>query len=277
MQDDANAPDLVREAEVIAEGLKGAGIVARLLGATAIRMHAHQYVELHKALGRELSDLDFASYGQQREEIERYFTKELNYQMLNAAITPGLLVDRCIFFDETGAKPRVDVFLDKLQMNHVIDFRNRLETYYPTVPVTELVLEKLQIVKINEKDIKDLIVLLLAHEIGESGSDTVDAKYIAKLLSKDWGFYYTVSSNLKKLEPMTNKYEVLKEELRREVLSKARKLHEYVESEPKGARWKMRAKVGSSVSWYNEVEEVERAEWTKGLVLNASKGEKERT
>jgi hypothetical protein len=267
MKDDANASDLVREAEVIADGLKGAGIVARLLGATAIRMHSHQYAELHEALGRQLSDIDFASYSQQREQIEQYFTRELKYQMLGAAITPGLLMDRCIFFDETGAKPRVDVFLDRLQMNHVIDFRDRLETYYPTIPVTELMLEKLQIVKINEKDIKDLIVLLLAHEIGESGDDTVDGKYVAKLLSRDWGFYYTVSSNLKKLEAMIDKYDVLKEEFRREVLSKARRLEEYVEREPKSMRWKMRAKVGPSVLWYNEVEEVERAEWAKGVVL----------
>lgn len=267
MKDNAVASDLVREAEVMADGLKGTGILARLLGATAIRMHAHQYTELHEALGRQLSDIDFASYSQQREKIEQYFTKELKYQMLGAAITPGLLMDRCIFFDETGAKPRVDVFLDKLQMNHLIDFRGRLETYYPTIPITELVLEKLQIVRINEKDIKDLIVLFLAHEIGESGSDTVDAKYIAKLLSKDWGFYYTVSSNLKKLEPMTKKYEVLNEDFRREVLSKARRLEEYIEREPKNTKWKIRAKVGPSVSWYNEVEEVERAEWTKGLVL----------
>lgn len=267
MTDAANAHDFVREAQAIADALKDAGIVARVLGATAIRMHAHQYTELHEALGRELSDLDFASYNKQREQIEEYFTKELKYQMLNAAITPGLLMDRCIFFDETGAKPRVDVFLDKLQMNHVIDFRNRLETYYPTIPITELLLEKLQIVKINEKDIKDLTVLLLAHEIGGSGPDTVDAKYIAKLLSKDWGFYYTVSSNLKKLEPLTAKYEVLKEELRREALAKAKRLEEYIENEPKGTRWKMRAKMGPSVPWYNEVEEVERAEWAKGVVL----------
>ena len=260
--------DLVHEAEVIVDGMKGAGIMARILGATAIRMHAHQYTDLHQALGRQLSDVDFAAYSLERERIEQYFTKELKYQMLNAAITPGLLMDRCIFFDDVGGRPHVDVFLDKLTMNHVIDFRHRLETYYPTIPVTELMLEKLQIVKINEKDIKDLIVLLLAHEIGESGTDTIDGKYIAKLLSKDWGFYYTVVTNLKKLEPMISKYDALKEDLRREVLSKASSLEEYIEREPKSLGWKMRSRVGPSVTWYNEVEEVERAEWTKGVVLS---------
>jgi hypothetical protein len=61
------------------------------------------------------------------------------------------------------------------------------------------------------------------------------------------------------------------------VLSKARRLEEHIEREPKSTKWKMRAKVGPSVSWYNEVEEVERAEWTKGVVVNASKREKEGT
>jgi len=263
-------PDFVRDAEAMTDGLKGAGITARILGGTAIRIHAHQYVDLHKALGREMWDFDFAAYSQQRQRIEEYFTKELKYQMLNAAITPGLLMDRCIFFDEVGGKPHVDVFLDKLSMNHVIDFRRRLEIYYPTIPVTELMLEKLQIVKINEKDIKDLIVLLLAHEVSEStsDSDTIEGKYIAKLLSKDWGFYYTVSTNLKKLEAMTTKYEILKEELRRDMLSKANRLLEIIDKEPKTMGWKMRSKIGPSVTWYNEVEEVERAEWTKGVVIN---------
>jgi hypothetical protein len=54
-------------------------------------------------------------------------------------------------------------------MNHIIEFKDRLEKDYPTIPLEELMLEKLQIVKINEKDIKDLIVLILEHEIGENG------------------------------------------------------------------------------------------------------------
>jgi hypothetical protein len=66
---------------------------------------------------------------------------------------------------------------------------------------------------------------------------------------------------------MTDKYDILREDLRREVVSKAKRLGEFIDKEPKGTKWKMRARVGPSVSWYNEVEEVERAEWTKGLVL----------
>ena len=36
----------------------------------------------------------------------------------------------------------------------------------PTIPVTELLLSKLQIVKINEKDVVDVVLLLLDHPIG---------------------------------------------------------------------------------------------------------------
>lgn len=258
---------MVHEASRIVDELTATGIIIRVLGATAIRMHAHQHAELHIALGRELSDLDFAAYGKQRERVEEYFTKKLGYQIYSPAASIGLLMDRCIFFDKAGVMPRVDVFLDKLQMNHVIDFSNRLETYYPTVPVTELLLEKLQIVKINEKDIKDLIILLLAHQLDETGTDVIDENYIAKLLSRDWGFYYSVTSNLHKLESMIKQYAILGDEARREVVSKIGRLTRRLEREPKSARWRMRARVGASMTWYNEVEEVERADWTKGITI----------
>ncbi len=61
----------------------------------------------------------------------------------------------------------------------------------------------MQIVEINEKDLKDSIVLLRAHTVGDTDKDTINAKRIAKLLADDWGFYYTVTTNLKKLKDYT--------------------------------------------------------------------------
>jgi hypothetical protein len=262
----AQSPDLVSEAVKIVDSLQSAGLVARILGATAVRIHAHDYLNLHKALGRELSDLDFVAYGRQRDEIERHFAQELKFKMITAAVTPGLFMDRCIFFDESGSR-RVDVFLDKLQMNHTIDFRNRLETSYPTIPLTELLLEKLQIVKINEKDVKDTIVLFLAHEVGESGEETIDANYVSKLLSNDWGFYYTVSANLEKVRTLAQGYSALTDKNKSVISSRIGKLLYHIEEQPKSLRWKLRARIGTSQRWYNEVEEVERAEWLRDIVL----------
>ena len=38
----------------------------------------------------------------------------------------------------------------------------------------------------NEKDKKDAIVLVRAHEVGESDDRTINAKHIAKIIANDW-------------------------------------------------------------------------------------------
>ncbi|MEM3732984.1 MAG: hypothetical protein QXK81_05690 [Candidatus Bathyarchaeia archaeon] len=257
--------DFAAEAVKMVEEANKAGIILRIMGATAVRIHCSNNVSLHKALGRELTDIDFVAYSKQREKIEKLFTQVFKYEMVKAALTPGLFANRCIFFDREGKKPHIDVFLDKLEMNHTIEFKDRLEKDYPTIPLAELFLEKAQIVKINEKDIKDLMVLLLEHEVGESDKEVINVGYIAKILSKDWGFYYTVTTNLNKVKAFLGKYEALTDEQRKIIEAKINKFLEVIEKEPKTLGWKLRAKVGPTKKWYNEVEEVERAEHLKGL------------
>jgi hypothetical protein len=252
--------DFAAEAIKIVEEANKAGVILRIMGATAIRIHCPNSVSLHKALGRELTDMDFIGYSKQREKIEKFFTQEFKYEIVKAALTPGLFVNRCIFFDKTGKKPHIDVFLDKLEMNHTIDFKDRLKEDFPTIPLAELFLEKMQIVKINEKDIKDTMVLLLEHNLGDSDKEVINIEYITKILSKDWGFYYTVTTNLNKVKAFLEKYEALTNEQRKIISEKIDKLLEHIEKEPKTLSWKIRAKVGPAKKWYNEVEEVERAE-----------------
>lgn len=86
----------------------------------------------------------------------------------------------------------VDIFFDRLSFCHSIDFRGGLKLDSPTSTVTDMLLEKMQIVEINEKDLKDSIILLRQHEVGGVGVETIDGNYIAKLLANDWGFNYTV-------------------------------------------------------------------------------------
>ena len=102
---------------------------------------------------------------------------------------------RQIFNDKEGNKA-IDVFLGKLEMCHVIDYSDRLDIDSPTVPLAELLLQKLQIAQTNEKDIQDTLILLREHEIGSTDKDEVNADYVAQVLSNEWGFNYTVSLNL---------------------------------------------------------------------------------
>jgi hypothetical protein len=257
--------EMIREALKTVEAAQKAGLILRIIGAGAVRIHCSNNLTLHKALGRTLSDIDYIAYSKQRDKIEKFFVDELKYELVKAAITPGLFMERSIFIDKTGNRPHVDVFYDRLRMNHIIEFKDRLEKDYPTIPLEELMLEKLQIVKINEKDIKDLIVLILEHEIGENGKEIVDGTHIARILARDWGFYYTVTTNLNKVESFLQKYEVLTQENREIASTRIKKLLKYIEDEPKPLKWKLRAKIGPTTKWYEEVEEVERVELPKEL------------
>jgi hypothetical protein len=233
------------------------GIVLRMLGASAIRLHCPHNQSLLNALKRMITDIDFAAYGKQKTEVVRFLT-EHGYRP-RQHLTIGAFVGREIF--EHGDGTHVDVFFDKLEYCHTIYFRNRLERDRPTIPLSELLLEKTQIVQINEKDLKDLAIMLLEHEIGDVDGETINAKEIAKTLSNDWGFYYTFTTNIAKVEDLIQKYEILTEENKKLIKQRIASLLEYVESEPKTTSWKLRARVGPRKKWYRDVEEVDRADW----------------
>ena len=94
----------------------------------------------------------------------------------------------------------VDVFYEKLDFCHAIALQDRLQVDAPTLPLAELLLAKLQIVKITEKDFVDMIALLLEHELGEDDRTTLNAARIAKLCAEDWGLWRTATRISDKLE-----------------------------------------------------------------------------
>jgi hypothetical protein len=237
------------------------GIHLRLLGAMAFRVHCPVHQDLQVSMHRVLTDLDFAAYYKQEKAIDKFFVGELGFEPQAAALTPGLMIGRKIYEDAEDRRPHVDVFFDKLDMCHVVSWeKGRLEIDKLTLCLADLMLEKLQIVHINEKDIIDLMMLLREHEIGASDDDTINGEYIAKLMAKDWGFYYTSTTNLNKVKSLLAEYAVLSADDREIISARADALLARIDSEPKSVGWKLRAKVGTKKQWYNDVEEVERAE-----------------
>ena len=210
---------------------------------------------------RVLTDLDFAAYYKQEKAIDKFFVKELGFESQTASLTPGLMIGRKIYEDAEDRRPHIDVFFDKLDMCHVVSWeKGRLEIDKLTLSLADLMMEKLQIVHINEKDVIDLIMLLREHEIGSSDDETINGEYIAKVMSKDWGFYYTSTTNLNKVKALLGEYEVLTAADREVISGRVDTLLGMIEKEPKSVGWKVRAKVGTKKQWYNDVEEVERAE-----------------
>lgn len=241
----------VTEALRIIEEADEQGILLRLMGAIAIRLHSPEHAYLHQKLGRFITDIDYVAYEKQSSKIEKFF-EDQNYsrRMLSFSFALG---GRMIFTNNSDGR-HIDVFLNRLEMCHKIDYKKRLEIDTPTVPLAELLLQKMQIVKISEKDIIDTTMLLLAHKLGETDEDTINVKYIAKILSKEWGFYYTVTTNLKKVSSLMRKFDVLSEEDKEAVGTRIDELIKRLDEEPKSRSWKMRAKVGTSKKWYKEVD-----------------------
>jgi hypothetical protein len=149
----------------------------------------------------------------------------------------------------------VDVFFDELFFCHPIPLRDRLALDYPTITPTDLLLEKMQIVELNPKDVKDSLVLLLEHPLDSEKPDAIDGAYIARLLAGDWGFYYTVTRNLEKLHHHIADYGALGRGEGELVGQRLNELRKTIEEEPKTSKWKLRARIGPRVKWYQEVAE----------------------
>lgn len=254
----ANFSDFAKEIRRIISEADERKIPLRIMGGAAIRMHCPTHEDLYERLKRTPKhDMDFVTYGKFRPLTKQLFV-DLGYEpYISLMLTGATGRHRQIFNDKEGNKA-IDVFLGKLEMCHVIDFEGRLEADSPTVPLAELFLQKLQVVQLNEKDIQDAIILLIEHDIGDSDKDEINAPYVSSILAKEWGFYYTVITNLSKVEKFLQGYKVLSDSDKTIVSERIQKITSKIEAAPKTMGWKMRARVGPSVKWYNLVEEVQR-------------------
>jgi hypothetical protein len=249
----------LREAEAIIDAAEREGVQLRLLGAIAVIKHCPQYIWLHEATNRELTDIDYMAYSSQERQIREVLTG-LGYEVkggTGSGVTLGVWSSREIYVDPRGARHNVDVFYDKLDFCHPIEFKGRLELDSPTIPLSDIVLEKLQIVEINEKDLKDLMIMFLEHPVAarDASREEIDADYIADRLSKDWGFYYTVNLNLDRVLDFLPRYEAFTAEHRATIERRIAELRALVEDRPKSMKWKMRARVGTKQKWYRDVAE----------------------
>jgi hypothetical protein len=159
-------------------------------------------------------------------------------------------------FNDLGNGRHCDVFLDKLEFCHDIVFLERLEVDSPTVPLAELLLEKMQIVNLNEKDVIDSVMLLREHQVGDSDAETINSTRIANLTAHDWGLWKTVTTNLTRMEQLIPEMAKLSDGDRKDVMAKIDSLLLRIYDEPKSTSWKMRAKVGEKRKWYRDVEEL---------------------
>ncbi|MGC8849917.1 MAG: hypothetical protein ACP5QI_05535 [Candidatus Bathyarchaeia archaeon] len=265
-----NDEDFIGEALKIVEAAERRGITLRILGALAIRLHSGEHSRLHVGLERlgtdkSFTDIDLIAYGKERHKVRALMEDDLGFK-----ISPQTLLmhgkERLIYWHTEGLY-HVDVFFDKLRFSHDIDFgdepkNGRLSIDYPTIPLAELLLEKLQIHDITEKDIKDVIVLLRAHRLAERDEEeALNMKYVSRVLADDWGFWYDAVQNLRKVGEYLGKYlekSVISREDAMDVASKIERLLHDIDAEPKTSKWVKRMREGPDKKWWRDVEEFSR-------------------
>jgi hypothetical protein len=116
-----------------------------------------------------------------------------------------------------------------------------------------MLLEKMQIVEISRKDFKDTAILLLEHEIGQDDS-TINMEYISKIMSNDWGFFHTFTTNLGKLKEILTQFDNFDEKETEIIGKRIDEILEKVNRSEKSLKWKARARIGTKMRWYRQVD-----------------------
>jgi hypothetical protein len=246
---------------VLAEGLevyRGAtaeGLTLRFVGSLAVQLSCPEWRWLAGALGRRPSqDVDLVGPSREERRTSKFLV-DAGYS-LHPAVKHSreFGVKRLIFVSESsGAK--IDIFLDDLVMAHTVPLQSRLGDDVSTLSVVDLLLSKLQIHEMTRNDQIDLCILLAQHELVSEGGQ-LDDRYLADLLGKDWGFWYTATSNLQGLAAALPELPGLPTEAAGRVGQRISALMEILNGCSKSAKWRMRARVGTRVRWYEDVQEV---------------------
>ena len=245
--------DPYQESQRIIDEGKARQLTLRLLGGLAIRIHSPSAE--HRSLARPYPDLDFV-LGEKRSDRAESLLTQLGYEpdktfnLLNG--------DHRLLFYDAGSNRQVDIFLGQFRMCHALPVLERMTLESTTLPLAELILTKLQIVQMNKKDVQDICALLLDHPLGDSDDETINLARITELVADDWGLWRTVTLSLDKVWDTSRTFD-MEQGAKQTIRGRADELRQALGAAPKSLRWKLRARVGERVPWYDLPEEVKRA------------------
>lgn len=244
--------DIHAEAVRLLGAIEADGVAARLIGGMAIRLLAAE--RLHPAFARPIQDLDFVLRKHDRRAFDALITTAgyLPQERFNA-----LHGARRLLYDDPVHVRQIDVFVDSFSMCHELPLAERITARAGTLPPADILMTKLQIVQLNEKDRGDLYALLLSQELANGDDDAIDVERIVALTANDWGLQHTFELNLARLrdgladQPLTAQEQDA-------IAERVGLLSQALEQAPKTRRWKLRSRVGERKRWYEEPEEVDR-------------------
>lgn len=236
-------PEIEDEARRLVDEATERKIVVRLLGGLAVAVRCPS--ARIDPIKRNYADIDLIGHERQSRAITDMlvgmgYRPRARFNALNGR-------NRLIFNDLANDR-RVDIFLDTFEMSHRFNLSKRLEVDRVTLPLADLLATKLQVYQVTEKDLRDMTALFLDHDIGPTDGETINGPYLARICGGDWGIYKTFTTNLSRLE--TTEGFGLRSSQVSMVKLRAKMLREMIEAEPKTSGWKLRARVGDKVRWY---------------------------
>jgi hypothetical protein len=240
--------DPAEEALRLVEIGRDAGLTLRVMGGLGVRLCSPSAAVA--PLARSYGDIDLAAIGKQRREVEALLKSAGYVPDEEINILHG--TQRLIYWDEANGR-QLDVLMDKLAMCHEIDLASGMAESYPTIDLADLLLSKLQVFETTDKDYRDLVALLLDHPLGEGG-EAISITRLHDSVGSDWGLWRTTSEVLGRTGEhastlsLTPQAEAL-------LTERIAALASTLEDAPKSRRWKMRARVGDRVRWYEVPDE----------------------
>jgi hypothetical protein len=244
-----SAEDLLEEAKSLVAEATRRGVILRVLGGVAIRYHCP--CASQPPLARHIADIDLFGLSKDSTSIRKVFAG-LSYDQ--AETFNALHGNRRLMFFQPNTHARRDVFLDFFEMCHKFDFRNRLQVEGFSISLSDLLMTKLQVVEIEDRDYKDIVCMFVDHELSDSdGQDTINKNYIADVCSDDWGVYKSFTQNLAKTAGYLEQID-LKDLQTKTTKERIGVLEDTIERAPKSSGWKLRSLIGARMSWYEEPE-----------------------
>jgi hypothetical protein len=220
---------------------------ASLLGGRAVAIACG--AALPEALRRDSADIDIVIRGRDRKALKQAMTKlacdaAAEFNLLNGK-------ERMIFFAEDT---KIDVFIDVFRMCHTLNLGPRVGIMPLTLPTADLLLTKLQVVRLDHKDMVDIAALLLACPLEGSAENRIDVDWLAKTLAQDWGLWRTATRTLETVKERAASL-ALDDEMSAKLVERIDMLIGRIDAAPRSMSWRMRAVIGERSIWYELPEE----------------------
>jgi hypothetical protein len=245
------AAELIVEARRLHSRAEEAGITVRLLGGAAVALSAP--APLPAVLERPYKDLDYvvrrADAASWRDLLDANgYRADIQFNALHGA-------QRLLHFDPVHER-QLDTFVSRFAMCHALDLEDRLPAGSATLAPEDILLTKLQIFEINDKDLIDSVALLLSHPVSAGDAPGINRERLARVVGSDWGWHTTLSDNLAKVAGRLPAIGLGSADTQT-VTQRIAQVSEILAGAPKSLKWRARAKIGRRVPWYELPEEVE--------------------